>query len=173
MVVILYIQEGGNWSTLYVVASGLTFASTHSKTDLSVWNCKDNEGAGVRKRINTTVKWTFKGSIQWNALYLFVHSKWDFVRISTPEVWVDIECSVDVHVCVCVGGGAVAQSVESATPGQEVPGSIPAVAARWLGRCQYNVTGWDRSHGLQAMSHVWQHVNCQTLCLGARPRYTL
>ena len=30
------------------------------------------------------------------------------------------------------GGGAVAQSVERATPGEEVPGSIPAVAARSL-----------------------------------------
>ena len=29
-------------------------------------------------------------------------------------------------------GGAVAQSVECATPGEEVPGSIPAVAARTL-----------------------------------------
>ena len=28
--------------------------------------------------------------------------------------------------------GAVAQSVERATPGEEVPGSIPAVAARSL-----------------------------------------
>ena len=32
----------------------------------------------------------------------------------------------------------VAQSVERVTPGEEVPGSIPTVAAR---RCQYNVTG--------------------------------
>ena len=31
-----------------------------------------------------------------------------------------------------LGGGAVAQSVELANPGQEVPGSIPAVAARSL-----------------------------------------
>ena len=30
------------------------------------------------------------------------------------------------------GGGGVAQSVERATPGEEVPGSIPAVAARSL-----------------------------------------
>ena len=30
------------------------------------------------------------------------------------------------------GGGAVAQSVERATPGEEVPGSISAVAARSL-----------------------------------------
>ena len=29
-------------------------------------------------------------------------------------------------------GGAVAQSVERATPGEELPGSIPAVAARSL-----------------------------------------
>ena len=30
------------------------------------------------------------------------------------------------------GGGAIAQSVERATPGEEVPGSIPDVAARSL-----------------------------------------
>ena len=36
-------------------------------------------------------------------------------------------------VCVWGGGrGAVAQSVERSTPGEEVPGSIPAVAARPL-----------------------------------------
>ena len=37
-------------------------------------------------------------------------------------------------MCVCVGGGggAVTQSVERATPGEEVPGSISAVAARTL-----------------------------------------
>ena len=35
-------------------------------------------------------------------------------------------------VCVCFvggGGGAVVQSVERATPGEEVPSSIPTVAA--------------------------------------------
>ena len=32
----------------------------------------------------------------------------------------------------CVFGGAVAQSVERVTPGEEVLGSIPAVAARFL-----------------------------------------
>ena len=31
-----------------------------------------------------------------------------------------------------LNGGAVAQSVERATPGEEVPGSIPAMAARSL-----------------------------------------
>ena len=30
------------------------------------------------------------------------------------------------------GGGVVAQSVERATPGEEILGSIPAVAARFL-----------------------------------------
>ena len=30
------------------------------------------------------------------------------------------------------GGGAVAQSVKRSTPGEEIPGSIPAVAARSL-----------------------------------------
>ena len=40
-------------------------------------------------------------------------------------------------------GGAVAQSVEHATPGEEIVGSIPAAAAApyCLGRCQYNVIG--------------------------------
>ena len=33
---------------------------------------------------------------------------------------------------MCEGGGAVAQSVERAAPGEGVPGSIPAVAARSL-----------------------------------------
>ena len=37
--------------------------------------------------------------------------------------------SLALHVWV---GGAVAQSVERATPGEEVPGSIPAVVARFL-----------------------------------------
>ena len=31
-----------------------------------------------------------------------------------------------------IEGGAVAQSVERATPGEEVPGSIPAVVSRSL-----------------------------------------
>ena len=40
-------------------------------------------------------------------------------------------CSSAVPVAVGGGGGAgaVAQSVERATPGEQVPGSIPAVAA--------------------------------------------
>ena len=47
--------------------------------------------------------------------------------------------------------GGCANSVERATSDGEVLGSIPAVAAR----CQYNVTGGDRSHGLPALSRVW------------------
>ena len=42
-------------------------------------------------------------------------------------------CFLFVCLFLCVEhfpGGAVAQSVERATPGEEVPGSIPAVAAR-------------------------------------------
>ena len=41
-----------------------------------------------------------------------------------------------IFLCELGGGGggrgAVAQSVEHSTPGEEVPGSIPAVAARSL-----------------------------------------
>ena len=43
-----------------------------------------------------------------------------------------ISCDSDDANSVGLAGGAVAQSVERATPGEEVPGSIPAVAARSL-----------------------------------------
>ena len=39
--------------------------------------------------------------------------------------------------------------------------------------CQYNVTGWDRSHGLPDLSHVWQHVKMSDVNLGTRPQYSL
>ena len=42
-----------------------------------------------------------------------------------------------------------------------------------LGRCQYNVTGRDRSHGLRALSLVWQHIKLSDVCLATRPRYSL
>ena len=58
-------------------------------------------------------------------------------------------------------GGAVAQLVERATPGEEVPGSITTVAAH------------DRSHDLPALSRVWQHVKLSDVSLRTRPRYSL
>ena len=86
----------------------------------------------------------------------------------------------ELKMCNNIHGGAVAQSVERTTPGEEVLGSITAVAAPppppapyWLVWCQYNVTGWDRSHGLPALSHVWQHVKFSDVSLGTRPRYNL
>ena len=47
------------------------------------------------------------------------------------------------------------------------------VSAYWLGQCQYNVTGWDRSHGLPALSRMWQHVKLSDVSLGTRLRYSL
>ena len=44
-------------------------------------------------------------------------------------------------------------------------------ATYWLGRCQYNVTGRDRSHVLPALSRVWKHVKLSDVSLGLRPRY--
>ena len=41
-------------------------------------------------------------------------------------------CAISNYVSTTGGGVAVAQSVERATPGEEVPGLIPAVAARSL-----------------------------------------
>ena len=42
-----------------------------------------------------------------------------------------------------------------------------------LGRGQYNVTGWDRSHGLRALSRMWQLVKLSNVSLGIRLRYSL
>ena len=36
-----------------------------------------------------------------------------------------------------------------------------------------NLTGWERSHGLPALSRVWQHVKLSDVSLKARPRYSL
>ena len=35
------------------------------------------------------------------------------------------------------------------------------------------MTGWDRSHGLSALSRVWQHVKLSDVSLGTRPRFSL
>ena len=43
----------------------------------------------------------------------------------------------------------------------------------WLGRCQYNVTGWDRSHGLPALSCVRQQLTLLDDSLGLLPRCSL
>ena len=59
---------------------------------------------------------------QAHCIYPFENKK----KSPTEMNLIDFYC-VHIHV-----GGAVAQSVERATPGQEVPGSIPAVAARSL-----------------------------------------
>ena len=67
------------------------------------------------------------------------------------------------------------KSVERATLGEEVLGSIPLwpPAPYWLGRYQYNVTDSDRSHGLPVLSRVWQHVKLSDFSLKTRPRYSL
>ena len=71
--------------------------------------------------------------------------------------------------------GAVAQSVERATPGEEscVRSQLWPPAPYWFGRCQYNVTGSHRGHGLPALSRVWQHVKLSDVSLGTHPPYSL
>ena len=49
---------------------------------------------------------------------------------STSDKLVNVHCVVSMYSNQGGGGGAVAQSVEHATPAEEVMGSIPAVAAR-------------------------------------------
>ena len=66
------------------------------------------------------------------------------------------------------GGGTITQWIERATPGQKIVVSIPSPVPYWLGRCQYYVSGWDRSHGLCAVS-VWHHIELSDVSLGTAP----
>ena len=43
----------------------------------------------------------------------------------------------------------------------------------WLGLCQYNVTGCDSSHGLPALSSMWEHVKMSDVSFGTRSRHSL
>ena len=90
----------------------------------------------------------------------------------TACLWLSYNLSVS-YPAVAKIRGAVAQSVECVTHGEEVLGSIPAQglwqpALYCLGRCQYSVTGWDRSYDLLALSRVWQHVKLSDVSLGDR-----
>ena len=67
-------------------------------------------------------------------------------------------------------GGAVAQSLECVTPGK----ALWAPAPYWLGRCQYNVTGWDMSHMVSPLCLVCGSTKkSPDVSLGARQRYSL
>ena len=68
-----------------------------------------------------------------------------------PQNFTQLGASAESRdIPVILRGGGLAQSAESTTTCQESLGSIPAHDC--LGRCQYNVTGWDRSHCLPALS---------------------
>ena len=57
-----------------------------------------------------------------------------WMEISTLEYTFTL--LIIINLLIGNRGGAVAQPVEPATPGEEVPGSIPAMAARsllWVG----------------------------------------
>ena len=90
------------------------------------------------------------------------------------------------HLLVCwklywplrhgVGGGggtgsSVGRALDSCWGGPGVRFLLWPPAPYWLG--QYNVIGWDRSHGLPALFRAWQHVKFSDVCHLTRPRYSL
>ena len=104
-------------------------------------------GLWVRKRINTEVKSTYLNSIhvektifsRMRSFIFFIsqspltghcpsNAEYGFSPLGVMSLLLLIVCCA----YVTGGGGAVAQSVQRATPGEEVPGSIPTVAARSL-----------------------------------------
>ena len=65
----------------------------------------------------------------------FAGNQQSYLRVATENSLVNFFYVHSLHFHMCVlnfVGGVVAQSVERATPGEEVPGSIPAVATRSL-----------------------------------------
>ena len=84
-------------------------------------------------------------------------------QVNSPYFIKLIDCinnPVYYEISSSFDGRRGSSAVERATPGEEAPFRSPLwpPAPYRLGRCLYNVTGWDRSHGLPALSHVWQHV---------------
>ena len=65
----------------------------------------------------------------------FAGNQQSYLRVATENSLVNFFYVHSLHFHMCVlnfVGGVVAQSVERVTPGEEVPGSIPAVATRSL-----------------------------------------
>ena len=58
-------------------------------------------------------------------------SEWQYL-FGSKHPFIGAEMNVLITILLLDVGGAVAQSIERTTPGEEVPGSIPAVAARYL-----------------------------------------
>ena len=91
------------------------------------------------------------------------------MRLSRCTLFWSLHCDNKLIFNFCLLlGCVVAQWVEHMTPGQEDMGLIPASAPFWLGRCKYNVTHWDRSHGLSSVS-VRQLVKLSDVSLGSHP----
>ena len=109
--------------------------------------------------------------MQNEALYITMEGKPCVLRIGFHHLL----CYTLIFFFFFLGGGAVAQSAERATPGEEVPGSIPAVAARSLLFGSVSVQ-CDRLRQKSWSPHsvsVWQHVKLSYVSLGTRPRYSL
>ena len=64
---------------------GTKISITHPKINLSIWKCKDKEGFGVRKRINTTVKSTYQSLIHVECSVLYFSFMTIFCDINTNE----------------------------------------------------------------------------------------
>ena len=70
---------------------GAKLTSIYAKIKLSVYNYKDKDGLGVRKRINTTVKSTNQNSIHVLGTEVFTH---DSIHQQSPVlvVFTNIDC---------------------------------------------------------------------------------
>ena len=69
-------------------------------------------------------------------------------------------------------GGGGGGGVSSVCRESWVRFPLRAPAPYWMDGCQYNVTVWDRSHGLPALP-VWYYVNVSDVRLGKSPRDNL
>ena len=70
-------------------------------------------------------------------------------------------------------GSSVRRACNSRWAGLEFDPRCGCPLPYWLSRCQYSVTGWDWSHGLPALSCVWQPVKLSHVSLVTHPRYSV
>ena len=84
------------------------------------------------------------------------HNNW----ISRPSLYGAVKHFTCLKQIWWLGGsapksvGAVAQSVRLLLRSSWVQFPLWLPVPYWLGRCQHNVTGWDRSHGIPALPRV-------------------
>ena len=116
-------------STLDDILVEMKDARIFSKLDIkeAYWHVS----LDLKSSLMTTMITPF-GRFQWLRLPFGLKVSSEIFQRKLGEALEGLKSTINIADDIVLAGGAVAQSVERATPGEEVPGSILAVAARSL-----------------------------------------